>query len=204
MMVTAIRSVTKQKFQVEIDGQLAFVLYKGELSHYNIKEEEELPEAVYEEIVGTVLTKRAKLYAMHLLQKTDRTEAELEQKLTKAGYPKEVTQTAIDYVKSYGYVNDQEYARRYVLWNKENKGKNRIRMELYQKGVPKPVIDSVLEESDFSGSEEQIRALIQKKKKEPGPLSEKEFRRLYGFLARKGYENGLILQILREEGTYFE
>ena len=31
MLVTDIKPVTKQKFQIEIDGQPAFVVYKGEL-----------------------------------------------------------------------------------------------------------------------------------------------------------------------------
>ena len=34
MTVTDIKSVTKQKFQVELDGEAAFVLYRGELSRY--------------------------------------------------------------------------------------------------------------------------------------------------------------------------
>lgn len=204
MIVTAIRSVTKQKFQVEIDGQLAFVLYKGELSRYKIKEEEELPLEVYDEILNTVLAKRAKLYAMHLLQKMDRTERELEMKLEKAAYPGEVIRIAVDYVKSYGYVDDRKYARNYIACHKDGKGRNRLRAELYQKGVSKEIMESVLEESDFSDSAEQIRGLIQKKKKEPGPFSEKEFRRLYGFLVRRGYETGAILQALREEGADLE
>ena len=38
MTVTEIKAVTKQKFQVELDGQETFVLYRGELSRYGIEE----------------------------------------------------------------------------------------------------------------------------------------------------------------------
>ena len=36
MYVTKIEPVTKTKYKVFIDGQFAFVLYKGELSRYHI------------------------------------------------------------------------------------------------------------------------------------------------------------------------
>ena len=81
MLVTKIQAVTKQKYRIELDGQPAFVVYKGELSRYGIKEGHEILQPVYEELVGQVLTKRAKLRAMHLLESMDRTRAELEKKL---------------------------------------------------------------------------------------------------------------------------
>ena len=74
MTVTEIKAVTKQKYQVEIDGQFAFVLYKGELSRYGIEKDREISDEVYTELVEEVLTKRAKLRAMHLLQKIDEQE----------------------------------------------------------------------------------------------------------------------------------
>ena len=87
MLVTKIQAVTKQKYRIELDGQPAFVIYKGELSRYGIKEGQEIPGPVYQELVGQVLTKRAKLRAMHLLESMDRTRAELERKLQAGEYP---------------------------------------------------------------------------------------------------------------------
>ena len=72
MLVTKIQAVTKQKYRIELDGQPAFVIYKGELSRYGIKEGQEIPGPVYQELVGQVLTKRAKLRAMHLLYESVR------------------------------------------------------------------------------------------------------------------------------------
>ena len=39
MTVTKIEPVTKSKYKIYLDGQFAFVLYKGELSRYHIEEE---------------------------------------------------------------------------------------------------------------------------------------------------------------------
>ena len=38
MTVTKTEAVTKTRYKVYIDGQFAFVLYKGELSRYHVKE----------------------------------------------------------------------------------------------------------------------------------------------------------------------
>ena len=39
MTVTKIEPVTKTRYKVYVDGQFAFVLYKGELSRYHIAED---------------------------------------------------------------------------------------------------------------------------------------------------------------------
>ena len=47
MVVTKIEMLTKIKYKVYLDEEFAFVLYKGELSHYRIAEGTILEEAVY-------------------------------------------------------------------------------------------------------------------------------------------------------------
>ena len=44
MIVTKITEVSKSRKKIEIDGEFAFVLYKGELSVYGIKENCEIKE----------------------------------------------------------------------------------------------------------------------------------------------------------------
>mgnify|MGYP007008335529 CR=1 FL=1 len=39
MIVTRVEAVTKTKYKVYVDGQFAFILYKGELSRYHIAED---------------------------------------------------------------------------------------------------------------------------------------------------------------------
>ena len=102
MTVTKTEAVTKTRYKVYIDGQFAFVLYKGELSRYHVKEGAELSEGTYEKIRGEVLVKRAKLRAMHLLNAMGRTEAQLREKLKQGGYPEDIIDEAVAYVKSFG------------------------------------------------------------------------------------------------------
>ena len=47
MRITRIEPVTKTKYRVSVDEQFAFVVYKGELSRFHLKEECELTEDTY-------------------------------------------------------------------------------------------------------------------------------------------------------------
>ena len=95
MTVTKIDPLTKTRFQVYVDGYPAFVLYKGELSRYEIEPEGELDKEVYEEILQKVILKRAKARALHLLNDMGRTEAQLREKLLQGGYPDRITEEAV-------------------------------------------------------------------------------------------------------------
>ena len=199
MTVTEIKAVTKQKYQVEIDGQFAFVLYKGELSRYGIEKDREISDEVYTELVEEVLTKRAKLRAMHLLQKMDRTRAELERKLQQNGYPAQAIETALSYVESFHYIDDARYAAMYMENQKNKKGMARIRMELIQKGIAPEILQQVLEETEEkTDSRDVIREMLEKKRKIQGTLEEKEKQRLYGFFMRRGFSSSDILAVFRE------
>ena len=202
MLVTKIQAVTKQKYRIELDGQPAFVVYKGELSRYGIKEGHELSGTVYEELVGQVLTKRAKLRAMHLLESMDRTRAELEKKLQSSEYPREAVDAALEYVTSFGYLDDKRYARHYVEYKKQGRGKARLKMELTQKGVDRSIIEEVLEEADLDDCRDTIRELVRKKRRGDGPMDDKERQRIYGFLMRKGFSSSDILSVLKEKEDF--
>ena len=175
MIVTEIKPVTKQKFQIELDGQPAFVLYKGELSRYHIQKDEELSEEIYRELVEQVLTKRAKLRAMHLLEKMDRTKGELRKKLEQGGYPSIAIEAALDYVESFHYIDDARYAARYIEFQKGKKGRARLKMELLQRGIAGEIVARALEEAEegmdektpfvrCSRTKEKARNLWRKKK----------------------------------------
>ena len=199
MEITKVQALTKQKYRIFLDGESAFAVYKGELSRYHLEEGAVLPPEVYEELVNRVLKKRATLRAMQILERTDKTEAQLRRKLEESEYPKEAVESAIAYVTSYGYLDDRRYAEHYIEWKKQGKGKARLKMELVQKGISREIIEEVLESTDFGETREMIRQIILKKRKTDIPMNEKEKQRLYGFLMRKGFSSSDILAVMREE-----
>ena len=167
MTVTGIKEITKSRMKIDIDGAFAFVLYKGELRIYGIKENQELSEENYQKILIEVLPKRAKLRAMNLLKSRAYTAFQLREKLEAGGYPKKIIEEAIDYVASFGYVNDSQYAMDFIEYNKEKKSKNRIFMDLYKKGISKELIEEAWKDAVGEDRQElekeQIKNMIQKK-----------------------------------------
>lgn len=188
MIVTKTEAVTKTKYKVYIDGQFAFVLYKGELSRYRIGEGEELPVQTYEEICEEVLAKRAKLRAMHLLNVMGRTELQLREKLEQGGYPERVIEEALSYVKSFGYVDDENYAKNFADSRKDRKSRKEIEMLLKRKGISAEIIDSALRECyEEDTSVSAIRKLMRKRHYLPGEASYEEKQKMTAYFMRKGF-----------------
>lgn len=198
MIVTKIEPAGKNRSKVYLDEQLAFVLYKGELSSYGIEEGRELSGQTYREIMETVLEKRAKLRCMNLLKTMDRTEFQLRQKLGQGDYPEEIIDKALDYVKSFGYVDDMSYARRYLEGRQDTRSRAEISRDLMKKGIPGEIIRTVLEETEAVDQTELIKKWIVKKHVDLQKASSEEKQRLYMFLLRKGFSSGEIMRVFRE------
>ena len=200
MYVTKIEPVTKAKYKVFLDEQFAFVLYKGELSRYKIQEEAQLSEETIKEIKKEILEKRAKLRAMHLLERMDRTEAELYTKLKRDLYPEDIIEIAMQYVKSFGYIGDKGYARRFVESRQGSKSKLEIKMSLLQKGISKEIVSEVLEVY-YDGQDESmaIQRLLNKKRYSAETATEEEKRKIYGYLMRKGFAYEDIRRVVKEQ-----
>ncbi|MCI5869404.1 MAG: regulatory protein RecX [Dorea sp.] len=188
MTVSRIEPVSKTRYKVFIDGQFAFALYKGELSRYHIVDGSEIDENVYQ-ILYKDNVKRAKLRAMHLLSDMGRTESQLRTKLLQGGYPQKIVDEAITYVKSFGYINDREYARNFVESRKEKKSRKEIYAALCQKGLDSELIKEALDEC-YAGEDslQAIKALLRKKGYHPGNADLKENQKIIGYLVRKGFQ----------------
>lgn len=197
MIITNIEAVTKAKSRVYIDEQLAFVLYKGELSRYKIKKDEEISEETYREIIDEVLTKRAKIRCIYLLKSMDRTEYQLRTKLKQGGYPDEVVNTAIEYVKNLHYIDDNRYAQYYIEGRTGSKSKQQITQDLLRRGISKELIQSIYEQQEPEDETDQIRKWVEKKRVDLETADPKEINRLYGFLMRKGFQSSDISKVLR-------
>ena len=192
MTVTEIKEISKSKVQITIDYEFAFVLYKGELRSYGLKEGLEVKEDVYREIVEEVLTKRAKLCAMHLLKSRAYTTKQLYDKLSQGGYPECCIQAALSYVTSYHYLDDVRYATDYIDYHRENKTKMQMVTALIKKGISKDIIDCIWEENaEFAESnieQKQILLWMKKRNFNPSEADFEEKRKFSAFLYRKGFQ----------------
>ena len=198
MYVTKLTAVTKAKYKVYLDDEFAFVLYKGELSRYGIQEGVDLSQTVVEQIKEEVLKKRAKLRAMHILERADRTEAQLYAKLKQDLYSEDIIACAMQYVKSFGYIGDANYAKRFVESKQSSKSKREVAMLLQQKGIASEHIENALESAyEECDEKDTIRKLVEKKRFCPEEATLAEKKKMFDYLLRKGFRHEDIRQVIQ-------
>lgn len=206
MLVTDIVDVSKTRSKVFIDGSFAFVLYKGELRKYHIEKEKELAETDYMELVEKVLPKRAKLRSMNLLQSREYTEKQLKDKLLQGGYPEQIAEEALEYVKSYHYIDDDRYAATYIEYHAESKSRQRIIQDLMRKGISKECIERQWQNAEELGvsvnEEKMILEILEKKNYVDKEADMKERQKMYAFLLRKGFSCEKIRKVMNTEGYF--
>ncbi|MCI6551948.1 MAG: recombination regulator RecX [Lachnospiraceae bacterium] len=200
MTVTGIEEAGKKKVRIFIDDEFAFVLYKGELRRYRISEGSEIGEGEYSEIMQEVLPRRAKLRSMNLLKARPYTEKQLRDKLRQGEYADSLIEEAIEYVKSYGYIDDRRYAEDYISYYAQYRSRRRIEQELLYKGIERDITQEIFEqrEEEGEGPDELAMAkkLLRKKNYDPHTAQIREKQKLSAFLYRKGFTSDTIRRAL--------
>lgn len=190
-LVTDVRELTSKRRLVYINEEKAFALYAGELRKYNIRISESIPDDVYSEIMD-VLSKRATVRGMSLLKSKDYTEKEFIKKLADGYYPEEAVCAALDYVKRYGYIDDERYAMNYVSFKAGSKSRRMVQAFLRDKGVSAELIDSVCgmyyDEHEDSEVQQIVSGLEKKCRGVPiASMEYKELQKLKAYFYRKGF-----------------
>lgn len=198
MRIVSVEPLDKRRSRVLGDGGLAFVLYSGEIRHYQIEEGKELAEETYQEILESVLCKRARERLLYLLKLSDKTESQLRKKLDEGLYPRKAVEAAIAFGKRYGYIDDVRYAENYVALKGGRKSRRQIAYELRQKGIGEEIVRECLEENPVD-EDSQIKKWLEKRGFDPETADEKEWGKTVAFLSRKGFSYTAILDIMHKK-----
>ncbi len=196
MTVTQIEECSRSRSRVFIDEEFAFVLYKGELRSFRIRQGEELDETRYRQIMTQLLPKRAKLRAMNLLKSREYTVKQLADKLKEGGYPRKIIEEALAYVAGFHYTDDLRYAVNFILRHESSRSRRRIEQDLLGKGIDRQTLEKAWGEWEEQGGsqneDEMVGALLAKKGFDPETAQLKERQRMYGFLMRKGFSQEAV------------
>lgn len=112
---------------------------------------------------------------------------ELRQKLVRKEYPTPVIEQVLGDLLERGYLNDTQFAKDWVHSRNVSRGPALLRQELRRKGIPNDVIASALDGS--SENELESASVIARKKLRTmrGQPWEVIYRRLTGYLNRRGF-----------------
>lgn len=146
--------------------------------------------------------KRGKQYVLRLLTIKDRTTKELVEKLRRKGYDEDIINTVIAEMKTLGYVDDKQYAMHFAELRAtyDKFGPYRICAELRKRGIPKNMAQDVVSNIFREGREEANALELAKEWIARKGIEDKEksVRRLYGYLARRGFAPDVVRKTLRQ------
>tara|TARA_Y100001960_G_scaffold165102_1_gene173362 strand:- start:990 stop:1505 length:516 start_codon:yes stop_codon:yes gene_type:complete len=144
--------------------------------------------------------KKAKNQALKYISYRDRSKWEVTQYLEKKKYSRPVIQQTLEYLESHDYVDDQRFALQWGQFNinKKKFGKNRLYLELLNKGIDRETLENIVDTLYENNPEIQLAEECAKKKWETlkGVEVEKKKRRLFQYLKRRGFSADIIYQSL--------
>lgn len=161
------------------------------------RQTEEILESADEAMVRTDSDegKRAREKAVYYLQFSGKTESELRKKLAEQEFSPASVDSALEFVKKYRYLDDEDYVRRFVERNRNKKSRKQMHFELMQKGVSREILDVVFEDMDVD-EEAQILALLEKRKYPGEDAGREEKQKISAYLSRKGFSYEAIQSAL--------
>lgn len=187
------RGKKKNAYKIYIDDNYAFLLYNQDIKQYQLFKGEEITSDLYEIIIEDTVFRRAKQKAFTILQRSDRTEKEIYNRLKEAYYKDDIIERTINYLKSYNYLNDERYASNFISSKKHYHSKQALKIKLLQKGINKEVLEKIIEE-EYKITDENddpeilaIKRNISKKYEDSTCLTWEEKQKLINFLYRKGF-----------------
>ncbi len=204
MVITRIDVSDKNKVNIYLDGEYAFFLSPKEVQRLKLTEGGEVSASLYEAVLEDIILPRAKQKALSILKFMDRTELELRDRLSAAGYTQDMVDRAVHYVAGYGYLDDGRLASAYIRARKNTKSKLVIKMELLKKGVDSKIIELALSEEYPADDQEDpeiaaIKKAVAKKVKSLEDMNYEAKQKLIASLYRKGFDISKIKQVLNQE-----
>ena len=144
--------------------------------------------------------KKAKNQALKYLSYRDRSKWEITQYLEKKQHSHLVIQQTLEYLENFDYVDDQRFALQWGQFNinKKKLGRNRLYLELLNKGIDRETLENILSTLYENNPEIQLAKECASKKWESlkGVEADKKKRRLFQHLKRRGFSADIIYQSL--------
>lgn len=145
----------------------------------------------------------SKNYALWLLGRRAYTTRKLQEKLEDKKYTKTDINDTIKFCIDQHFLDDVEYAKNFIRARDaiRPRGRRILKFELIKKGVEKDDINKAFEDEEISNRDEKEMAvrIVERKSKQCATLSkEVVYRRLFGLLARRGFDINIIKEVLNE------
>lgn len=199
--ITEIKTQIKSKERVSIfiDGAYHFSVHMDVLIDYGLTVGSEITEGLLEQIQSKDELKKAYAKGIDIVSRRLHTEKEVRDKLKDKDYaPRTIDQT-IEKLKEYGYIDDEAFLEHYLSFKSSSQGPRKIRYDLQRKGIADHLIENALEGlKDDAYNNCMVLASSRLEGMSQSLEMSKKYRRLAGYLERKGFNFATVKEVLRD------
>lgn len=199
MKLTDIKQQVKRqdRYSIYVDGKYIFSFSENELINSGLKIGQELSEQELSGLKDQAVLDKAYDRTLNLISHRPRSEWELRDYMKRKGYDEDVASQTLSRLRKRGYVDDADFARRWVENRRllKSTSKRRLSQELHQKHISDDIIRHVLE-ADETDERKVLRELIERKRKQ---TKYQDNLKLMQYLSRQGFNYDDIKSALSEE-----
>ena len=205
-MITGITSSAKRpgRFVIEVDDAPIATLTMDIIERLGVRVGKELDDSLAISVASEVQQLRTFDRAVRMLEAGARSARELQRRLVQKGEPSDASAAAIERLITAGLLNDVSYARQFARARMTGAGvaRRRLKQELTRKGVDGDVADRAIDDMVTDDAVDEMAILERVARKKLRTLTAADDatkrRRLFGFLARRGYDVADIQRVTRE------
>lgn len=201
MKITDIRQQKRnERENIYIDDTFAFGLSSELRYKYDLYVGKEITDEFINDVLKAEEQNKVLNHAFNILSYAQNSKKDIYRKLMRKGYEEEFVLKAIDYCEEKNYINDRLYAESFIKdkINLNKYGQNKIRYDLISKGVSKDIIDEVLDMNPVDEYERAFELANKKIKSYKNDDKNAIYRKLGGFLQRRGYTYDIVSKVLRQ------
>ncbi len=203
--ITAIDASVRRpgRFEIAVDGAGSAILSLASIERLGLRVRIDVDASLAARIDHEAAALRTYDRATTMLAARGRSAAELRRLLVRKGEPPDHVDQAIERLSEAGFLDDARFARQFARAKAVGAGlpRRRVQQELGRLGVAREVAEDAVadvfaeEEIDDAASIERV---AEKKFRTLSRLDAGvQRRRLYGFLARRGFDGDAIQQVVR-------
>ena len=201
-IITKIEQQKKNQDRVNIyvNDEFFTAIYKELVFTFNLKKGDEIDENNLKTILDDEMYLKAKNKALNILSKADQSEKKIREKLHD-DFEESTIDKVIEFLKRNKFIDDNLLAQKIVNTNLNlNKcGKNRIKQNLYNKGLDASSIIEAMSEIDSDIEFENAMHLAKKRyERVKNEDSRKIYQKLSQHLAYKGFDYDIIKRVLNK------
>ncbi len=199
--VVAVRRGARGEVRVRLDDGRTFTVPESAWRHLALVSPGPVSPDALRYLERESALARIRERAVRLLAVRPRSRSELRQRLCRYGPPELVLQVVED-LQRRGLVDDLRFSVEWVRTRRAVRGlgSERLRHELLRKGVSRETVEQALREG--GGDEEALAVALARDRLRRcvGLPRDVAFRRLAGYLARRGFSSAVVFRALRAVG----